>query len=92
MTKNVKDCLLEALRRYHSFHAGESPLKVWTGLGCPSEYREVVKLGYMQPVDTETPRIQGWYRLTEAGLGVLLLLVNEEGYTVRDYKLEKKGI
>ncbi len=86
MTKPVKNCLLEALRRYHSFHAGESPLKAWTGLGTPSGYREVCKLGYMTPVHGEQPRILGWYRLTESGLGVVLLLAND-GYRVKNYEV-----
>lgn len=91
MNTRAKNCLVEALRRYHSFHAQESPLKAWTGLGFPTEYRDAVKLGYMVPVHSIEPRVLSWYRLTEQGLAVALRLANE-GYRVHDYQIVHEGV
>lgn len=88
MKKSTESCLLEALRRYHSFHPDKSPLQAWTGLGTMSTYESAVKEGYMAPVSTIAPRTMGWFRLTEKGLGAVLSLANR-GYRVKDYNVEK---
>ena len=88
MPRSIQRCLLEALRRYHSFHAGKDPLQVWVGLGTPSAYRAAIDLGYMVPVSTVRPRIIGWYKLTPLGLAAILHLANQ-GYYVRDYAIHK---
>lgn len=92
-TQKVRAIMLEALRRYHSFHKDKTPFQAWTGLGTPGEYKEVVKLGYMEPVHDEIPRMAGWYRLTTKGLMFCLQLHNE-GFVVRDcqiVKMNEKG-
>lgn len=88
MKRSIQLCLLEALRRYHSFHAGENPLSAWVGQGTPSPYQTAVEEGYMIPVSKVQPRIVGWYKLTPLGLAAMLRLANE-GYYVRDYAVYK---
>lgn len=87
--------LLEALRRYHSFHAGRDPLKAWTGLGTMPMYRPVLEAGLMEPAcpNPAPKRYNNWYRLTPKGLAAILQLANEghrvEGYQV--YLFKKPG-
>ncbi len=86
MNPKVRECLIEALRRYHSFHPGEPITKAWTGLGMPSAYKAVCAAGYMQPVVAPRAKCLGWYTLTEAGAAQVLKLANE-GIAVRDYSV-----
>jgi hypothetical protein len=67
MKQPIRNCLLEAKRRYETFHADEDILKAWTGLGYPSEYKVALSEGYMIPVSSNTPKVLNWYRLTEKG-------------------------
>lgn len=65
--------LLEALRRYCSFHPGELLTEAWVGLGTESPYRAAVEGGYMTYHDGKKPfkRCSGWYVLTEKGARIV---------------------
>jgi hypothetical protein len=66
LTKKDLCLLVEAYRRYHSFHQGTDIRKAWVGLGAPSVFR---KSKYFKPVgDTITPRVDNWWLLTEEGV------------------------
>ncbi len=63
--------LFEAARRLETFHKGEDPLKAWTGLGMPSEYKTAVTAGFMAPTSREVPKCVQWYVLTAKGLAAI---------------------
>jgi len=71
----------EAWRR---LRVGSQPKDVtynMLGLGFPSEYRPVVDAGLMAPsFRAETPRIMGWYKLTEVGRAIIRQMVRKHGY------------
>jgi hypothetical protein len=87
MKKQTKLCLLEALRRYFLYLERNTNATVYLslGLGYPSEYKQVVKDGYMLPNDKETPKILGWYRLTIKGRETLIKWI-ALGITKNDFK------
>lgn len=79
--KRVRNSIMkvmeEAKRRWVTFYLpkqggtdtyyGRGITKAWLGVGTPSYYKDAVAEGYMVPHDKETPRIAGWYILTEKG-------------------------
>lgn len=86
MKKRTYNLLLEALRRYCSFSAGESLSRAWLGLGTEADYRQGINDGYFTWHDGRVPpkRCMGWLVLTEKGQKVILNWL-AHGYHVKNY-------
>lgn len=86
MKKSTYDCLVEALRRYCSFHAGTRLKFAWLGLGTEATYRTAINDGYFRWLDGQVPasRKKGWLLLTEEGERVILSWL-ARGYHVEDF-------
>jgi len=71
---SIIGALKEATRRYKQFHSGEVVTEAWTGLGFISDYKDVIKAGYMVWHDNETPppRCMGWLTLTDKGISEIM--------------------
>lgn len=72
LTKYDKELLIEAYRRYNTFHKDE-PLttKTWVGLGTPSSYKSKYFNCYSYP----TPKVAHWWVLTEDGVKIVKDLI-----------------
>jgi hypothetical protein len=73
MKQPTFELLLEAYRRWTVLHSSEQRdvSEQWVGLGYPSEYKPAVSDGLMRPISGQTPRIMGWYGVTQAGATLL---------------------
>ncbi len=84
MNAKVRNCLLEATRRYLVHKSDHQNLSGFLGLGYLGEYKDAVKQGYFSSVSNPVPRTLGWYRLTEKGkMAVNQLLLS--GITEKDF-------
>jgi len=75
MTTATYYLMLEALRRYCTFHAGEPLNKAWIGLGTTAAYRPVLAAELMKPKEGQPVGLRGvsiWYQLTPAGESIIL--------------------
>lgn len=70
----IDDLMDEARRRYENFGVrdGKTLEQAWIGLGFASEYKSAVEAGLMRRLHNNTPRVLGWYQLTEAGVAEYL--------------------
>jgi len=72
LRESVYRILVEATRRYSRHGEGKDITKAWTGLGYPSEFAAAHKAGLMRPLhDPPTPRIMGWWMLTDKGARIV---------------------
>ena len=71
-----RNLLMEAYRRKMMFHPNEPIETSWVGLGTPSEYRTAATL--FTTIDgKQMARVNHWWRLTEAGLEVMLDIITQ---------------
>jgi len=70
--------LLEALRRYVTFHQGELLTEAWTGLGSYSAYKSVVDSGLMTYVHKPRPGTTQWWKLTPTGAEIVQGWLDEQ--------------
>jgi len=67
--------LIEATRRYTRFRHGEALDRAWTGLGCATEFKQMVRRGLMEPVYSN-PGYTTWWRLTKMGAAIVQSLLD----------------
>lgn len=72
--------LVEALRRFECFAKGgkrktwakEDVMRAWTGLGSRTDYKPAADAGLMVIHGDYPPRVDCWWRLTDAGADIVL--------------------
>lgn len=78
MKKQSYELMLEAVRRWLSFHLYDSLDTAWVGLGTKKTYLPALEDGLMEWVNGEpTPRAPGWLKLTRKGQIVVLKMLKE---------------
>jgi hypothetical protein len=73
MSQSSYNLMIEALRRYCMFHAGEPLDQAWIGLGTASEYKPALESGLMRWAHGKpSVRCLGWLTLTPKGQNIML--------------------
>lgn len=70
----VQNILIEAARRYVTFHPNRDLTEAWTGLGTEATYQPAVNVGLMTrifPDRTVRPDHDQWWKLTNRGADVV---------------------